>query len=173
MNFIWKHVRFFWLFKMCALRLLHRGSLKYRFYFENSHDRLKLWVISQAGATNSDNSAGMMRLKGQKSIFTELWITFWWLSKPVGKSRSRKYPQGFEKTIIDNILKSLEFQKATHTCAFCFCPGVSRSFASGTSPKWIDRKGLGKRRTGTRQDHNDDNGDDDDDEDNADDDDDD
>ena len=36
-----------------------------------------------------------------------------------------------------------------------------------------DRKGLGKRRTGTRQDDNDDNGDDDDDEDNADDDDDD
>ena len=158
---------------MCVLSLQQRGSLKYRFYFENSHGRLKLWVKSQVGATNSDNSAEMMRLNEQKSIFTGLWITFGWLSKLVGKSRSRKYPRGFEKTIIDNILKSLEFQKATHACAFCSCPGVSRSFASGTSPKWIDRKGLGKRRTGTRQDHNDDNGDDDDDEDNADDDDDD
>ena len=28
---------------------------------------------------------------------------------------------------------------------------VSRPFASDTSPKWIDREGLGKRRTGTRQ----------------------
>ena len=146
---------------MCVLSLLQRGSLKYRFYFENSHGRLKLWVKSQVGATN------------QKSIFTGLWITFWWPSKPVGKSRSRKYPRGFEKTIIDNILKSLEFQKATHACAFCFCLGVSCSFASDTSPKWIDREGLGKRRTGTRQDDNNDNGDDDDDEDNADDDDDD
>ena len=27
---------------------------------------------------------------------------------------------------------------------------VSRPFASDTSPKWIDREGLGKRRTGTR-----------------------
>ena len=85
--------------KICALSLLHRGSLKYRFYFENSHCRLKLhvWVKSQVGATNSYNSVGMMRFKEQESIFTGLWITFWWLSKPVGKSRSRKYPQGFEK----------------------------------------------------------------------------
>ena len=30
--------------------------------------------------------------------------------------------------------------------------GVSRPFASDTSPKRIDREGLGKRRTGTRQD---------------------
>ena len=74
------------------------------------------------------------------------------------QSRPRKYPQEFEKTIIDNILKSLEFQKATHACAFCFCLGVSRSFASDTSPKRIDREGLGKRRTGTRQDDNDENG---------------
>ena len=28
---------------------------------------------------------------------------------------------------------------------------VSRPFALGISPKWIDRKGLGKCRTGTRQ----------------------
>ena len=31
------------------------------------------------------------------------------------------------------------------------CEGVSRPFASDTSPKRIDREGLGKRRTGTRQ----------------------
>ena len=79
-------------------------------------------------------------------------------SKLVGKSRSRKYPRRFE------------FQKATHACAFCFCLGVSCSFASDTSPNWIDRERPGKRRTGTRQDDNDDNGDDDDDDDNADDD---
>ena len=67
-------------------------------------------------------------------------------------------------------MKSLEFQKATHAYAFCFCLGVSCSFASDTSPNWIDRERPGKRRTGTRQDDNDDNGDDDDDDDNADDD---
>ena len=31
------------------------------------------------------------------------------------------------------------------------CENVSRPFASDTSPKRIDREGLGKRRTGTRQ----------------------
>ena len=62
-------------------------------------------------------------------------------SKPVGKSRSRKYPQGFLKTIISYCLlnrQSLEFQKATHTCAFCFSLDNSCPFASGTSPKWIN-----------------------------------
>ena len=32
------------------------------------------------------------------------------------------------------------------------CEAVSRPFASDTSTKWIDREGLGKRCTGTRQD---------------------
>ena len=31
------------------------------------------------------------------------------------------------------------------------CENVSRPFASDTSPKRIDREGLGKRRTETRQ----------------------
>ena len=57
----------------------------------------------------------------------------------------------WKTTITDNILKSLEFQKATHTCAFCFCLGVSRSFASDTSPNWIDRQGLGKGLQGLRK----------------------
>ena len=39
----------------------------------------------------------------------------------------------------------------TYACAFCFCLGVSRPFASDTSSKWIDRQGLGKRRTGMNQ----------------------
>ena len=38
-----------------------------------------------------------------------------------------------------------------HACAFCFCLGVSCPFTSDTSPKRIDREGLGKRRIGTRQ----------------------
>ena len=46
--------------------------------------------------------------------------------------------------------QKLEFQKATHACAFCFWLSVSRLFASDTSPKWIDREGLGKRRPRTR-----------------------
>ena len=44
----------------------------------------------------------------------------------------------------------LKFQKSTQACAFCFCLSVSPLFASDTSPKWIDREGLGKRLTGTR-----------------------
>ena len=28
-----------------------------------------------------------------------------------------------------------KFHKALHACAFCFCQGVSRQFASDTSPK--------------------------------------
>ena len=50
-----------------------------------------------------------------------------------------------------NINAIFEFQKATNACAFCFCLGVSRPFVSDTSPKRIDREGLGKRRTRTRQ----------------------
>ena len=46
--------------------------------------------------------------------------------------------------------QKLEFQKATHARAFCFCLSVSRLFASDTSPKWIDREGLGKSRPRTR-----------------------
>ena len=72
----------------------------------------------------------------------------------------RKYLQGFfQSSIIACCLQRLElqkvrhFQKATHACAFCFCLGPSRPFASDTLPKAIDREGLGKRRKGTRQDN--------------------
>ena len=102
------------LLKICALALLHRGSLK---YFENSNGRL-----NGLRAANSDSSVGMMRLKEQKAIFTGLWITFWWLFK-AQKSLSRKFPRGLflKKDLISYCLKHHEFQKATHTCAFCFC----------------------------------------------------
>ena len=45
------------------------------------------------------------------------------------------------------------FQKCknTHACALRDCLGVSRPFVSDTSPKCIDREGLERRRTGTRQ----------------------
>ena len=59
-------------------------------------------------------------------------------SKPVGKIRSRKYPQGLLKKTKSPVAYNInifEFQKATHACAFCFCLGVSRPFASDTSPK--------------------------------------
>ena len=76
-------------------------------------------------------------------------------SKPVGKIRSRKYPQGLLKKqnllLLTTLTYIVEFQKATYACAFCFCLGVSRPFTSDTSPKWIDWEGLGKCRTGTRQ----------------------
>ena len=45
------------------------------------------------------------------------------------------------------------FQKCknAHACALRDCLGVSRPFVSDTSPKCIDREGLERRRTGTRQ----------------------
>ena len=99
-----------------------------------------------------------MRFKEQKSIFTGLQRLnnirqqhsddF---SKLVGNSRSRKFPQEFTWFFSFCCLQHLDFKKATHACAFCFWLGFSCSFTSDTSPKWIDREGLGKRRTGTRQ----------------------
>ena len=72
----------------------------------------------------------------------------------------RKYLQGFfQLSIIACCLQRLalqkvrHFQKATHACAFCFCVGASRAFASDTTPETIGREGLGKRRKGTRQDN--------------------
>ena len=38
-----------------------------------------------------------------------------------------------------------------NACAVCFCLGYSGPFVSDTSPKSIDREGLGESRTGTRQ----------------------
>ena len=38
-----------------------------------------------------------------------------------------------------------------HACTLRDCLGVSRPFVSDTSPKCIDREGLKRRRTGTRQ----------------------
>ena len=55
---------FSWLFKICALyalSILHSGSLKYCFYFENS------WSL----AANSDTSVGMM-IEGAETILTGL-----------------------------------------------------------------------------------------------------
>ena len=41
--------------------------------------------------------------------------------------------------------------KNAHACLLRDCLGVSRLFVSGTSPKCIDREGLERRCTGTRQ----------------------
>ena len=38
-----------------------------------------------------------------------------------------------------------------NTCAVCFCLGYSAPFVSDSSPKSIDREGLGESRTETRQ----------------------
>ena len=45
------------------------------------------------------------------------------------------------------------FQKCknAHACLLRDCLGVSRPFVQGTSPKCIDREGLERRCTGTRQ----------------------
>ena len=99
-------------------------------------------------------------IEGAVWIFIGLWITFWWLFKAgqqksilqistrVVNNQNLLPPACFAA---HNINVIFEFPKVTHACAFCFCLRVSRPFASDTSPKRIDREGLGKRRTGTRQ----------------------
>ena len=140
---------FFWLFKICALSLPQRRSLKYYFYFENSQSFK--WVKSCKLRSLSWNDG----IEEAESIFTGLWITFWWLFKVRWQQPIRQIStRVFLKAIISCCLQHgqhLEFQKTTPAHAFCFCLGVSHSFASDTSPKWIDREGLGKRRTGSRQ----------------------
>ena len=49
-------------------------------------------------------------------------------------------PQGmFKKNqnllLLTTLTYVFKFQKALHACSFCFCLGVSRQFASDTSPK--------------------------------------
>ena len=142
MNFI--SSTFFWLFKICALyalSILHSGSLKYCFYFGNS------WSL----AANSNTSVGMMRLKEQKQSsqdYRTVWTTLWWLSKPVGKSQSCKYPT---ISCCLQLWWHLEFQNAVQACTFSFCPGISHPLALDTSPKWLDQEGLDKCCTWTRQ----------------------
>ena len=76
-------------------------------------------------------------------------------SKVVIKSRSRKYPKGyFLKTIISCYLQHLKFQKARHACMriLFLSIGISCTFASDRSPKWIDRDGQKNAvHTGSRQ----------------------
>ena len=119
------------LLKICALGLLHRGSLK---YFENPNGRL-----NGLRATNSDSSVGMMRLKEQKAIFTGLWITFWWLFK-AQKSLSRKFPRGFFFLKRFNFLL---FKTSWISESYTHMRILFLLFAS----EWIDREGLGKHCT--------------------------
>ena len=139
---------FAWLFRICALSLLHRGSPKFRFYFEISRGRL-----NGLRAKNSDSSVRMIRLKEQKSVFTGLWMTFWWLFKAF-RQKSLYYfaniHKGF-KTMISYCLQHLEelqkvrqYSKSNATCAFCSCLGVSRPFASDTSRSELTEKALEK-----------------------------
>ena len=57
------------------------------------------------------------------------------------------------KLFIDYFSWPCELFKNAHACALRDCLGVSRPFVSDTSPKCIDREGLKRRRTGTRQGH--------------------
>ena len=139
MNFIWKYV--FLVIQNLRSKFTTQRSLKYCFYFENS--RSFKWV----------NSCKLwrMRLKEKdQSSQDYAWTTFWWLFKA---GRQKQIPQIStrvkKKSSCLQHGQHLEFQ--THVWAFCFCLDVSRPFASDTSPKWIDREGLGKRRTGTGQ----------------------
>ena len=48
-------------------------------------------------------------------------------------------------------MRTFQKCKKAHACALRDCLGVSRLFVSDTSPKCIDREGLERRRTETRQ----------------------
>ena len=153
MNFIWKCI-FFWLFKICTLRalsLLHTVSMKYPFWSECFENSRKTYLVRMRSR--------MIRLKEQKSIFTglsmKILMAFQSRQKSIYKL-FRKYLQGFFKSSIIACCFATSWAPEsptfpTHACAFCFCLGASRLFASDTSPKAIGREGLGKLRKGTRQ----------------------
>ena len=61
-NEFYLKVCFFWLFNICALSLLQRGSRKYRFYLENSRGRL-----NGLRATNSDSLARMTDIERSRN----------------------------------------------------------------------------------------------------------
>ena len=61
-NEFYLKVCFFWLFNICALSLLQRGSRKYRFYLENSRGRL-----NGLRATNSDSLARMTDIETSRN----------------------------------------------------------------------------------------------------------
>ena len=111
----------FWLIKTCILSLLHKGSLKYRFYFENSRSRLN-WLR----ARYSDSSVRMIRLREQKSIFTGLWIHDILVTL---QSRLAKIYLPFCKN-----------RQGLLRCPFWFCLGISCPFASDTSRSELTKK---------------------------------
>ena len=91
----------------------------------------------------------------QKSIFTGLWIRFWWLFK----GRLQKSIPQILQMMRDDWGRVSNFQlftilyyidnKATHTCTLCFRLSVSCAFVSYMSPQWIDQEGEGKCCTTT------------------------
>ena len=88
----------------------------------------------------------------QKSIFTGLWITFWWLFK----GRLQKSIPQILQMMRDDWRRVSNFQLFTitsttkqRTHAHCFRLSVSCAFVSYMSPKWIDQEGEGKCCTTT------------------------
>ena len=92
------------------------------------------------------------------NIFSD-WVVWWeWLNLSGWQSRSgnellrfpdvRKSLRKTRRLIPENEIKHLLIPNA---CALCFCLGYSGPFVWDTSPKSIDREGLGESRTGTRQ----------------------
>ena len=66
---------------------------------------------------------------------------------------NQAFSEGYSRArlFIDYFSWPCELFKNAHACALRDCLGVSRPFVSDTSPKCIDREGLKRRRTGTRQ----------------------
>ena len=139
----------FWLIKICVLSLLHKGSQKYRFYFENLRSHL-----NGLRAKYSDSSVRMIRLREQKSIFTGLWIhdILVTLQSRLAKIDLLfcKYPQGtfLLFTITTSWLKN-NARTSILILSRHFLPICVRYLT-----KWIDWEGLGKRHAGTRQSSN-------------------
>ena len=69
-------------------------------------------------------------------------------STPVGGSEN-SFSKYFDlRTLLRHLTNSAADSNA---CAVCYCLGYSGPFVWDTSPKLIDRKGLGESRTGTGQ----------------------
>ena len=140
MNFIWKYV--FLVIQNLRAKFIPQRSLKYCFYFENS--RSFKWVNSC--------KLWQMRLKKKDQSSQDYgWITFWWL---FNAGRQKQIPQIStrvkKKSSCLQHGQHLQFQTATHPCAFCFCLDVSPPVRLGyvTEVNW--RRDTGETPYGDR-----------------------
>ena len=107
----------------------------------------KGFILGDQGADSGGKGKSKWGEKRWRELFFEPFFSHPFRLSPAPTICSWVSEDGrvFLKNIISCCLqhrRHLEFQKATHTCAFCSCLGISAPFATDTSLKRIDQEGL-------------------------------